>query len=139
MVWRISSPGLRTAGVYIREILSRLLSGAEQTQTLETIKNSQSMPVGRLMWGASLSNSGLNYPQNSDHDSRLNPEEHVLSSWKEIAAYFGKGVRTVQRYERELGLPVRRPNDLRHIVFAYPSELRSWLDRFKSRSVLPSR
>jgi hypothetical protein len=66
-------------------------------------------------------------------------DEHVLGSWKEIAAYLGKGVRTVQRYERELGLPVRRPNDQRQIVFAYPSELRSWLDRFKSRSVLPSR
>jgi hypothetical protein len=66
-------------------------------------------------------------------------DEHVLGSWKEIAAYLGKGVRTVQRYERELGLPIRRPNDQRQIVFAYPSELRSWLDRFKSRSVLPSR
>lgn len=32
-----------------------------------------------------------------------------LSGWKEIANYMGKGVRTVQRYERELGLPVRRP------------------------------
>jgi len=32
-----------------------------------------------------------------------------LSGWKDIANYLGKGVRTVQRYERELGLPVRRP------------------------------
>jgi hypothetical protein len=38
------------------------------------------------------------------------PEEStVLSSWKDIANYLGKGVRTVQRWERELGLPVRRP------------------------------
>ena len=34
----------------------------------------------------------------------------LLSSWKEIAAYLGRGVRTVQRYE-QAGLPVRR---LRH-------------------------
>src|SRR5215475_3018600 len=32
-----------------------------------------------------------------------------LSGWKDIANYLGKGVRTVQRYERQLGLPVRRP------------------------------
>jgi len=32
-----------------------------------------------------------------------------LSGWKEIANYLGKGVRTVQRYERQLRLPVRRP------------------------------
>jgi hypothetical protein len=32
-----------------------------------------------------------------------------LSGWKEIATYLGRGVRTVQRYERDFGLPVRRP------------------------------
>jgi hypothetical protein len=32
-----------------------------------------------------------------------------LSGWKEIAKYLGKAVRTVQRYERQSGLPVRRP------------------------------
>jgi hypothetical protein len=31
-----------------------------------------------------------------------------LNSWKEIASYMGRGVRTVQRYERELHLPVGR-------------------------------
>jgi len=34
----------------------------------------------------------------------------IFSGWKEIANYLGKGVRTVQRYERELGLPIHRPN-----------------------------
>jgi len=33
-----------------------------------------------------------------------------FDGWKEIANYLGKGVRTVQRYERELGLPIHRPN-----------------------------
>ena len=32
----------------------------------------------------------------------------ILSGWKEIANHLGKGVRTVQRYELELALPVRR-------------------------------
>src|SRR3954463_10845884 len=31
-----------------------------------------------------------------------------LDSWKEIAAYLRRGVRTVQRWERDEGLPVHR-------------------------------
>ena len=34
--------------------------------------------------------------------------EDRLDSWKEIAAYLRKGLRTVQRWERTEGLPVRR-------------------------------
>ena len=34
--------------------------------------------------------------------------ENRLDSWKAIAAYLGRGVRTVQRWEREEGLPVHR-------------------------------
>src|SRR5215470_4744221 len=55
---------------------------------------------------------------------------HVLSSWKEIANYFGKGVRTVQRWESELGLPVHRPVAAnKGIVMAFPSELDHWAKR----------
>jgi len=32
-----------------------------------------------------------------------------LTSWKEIAEYLGKSIRTVQRWEHEFGLPVCRP------------------------------
>jgi hypothetical protein len=54
----------------------------------------------------------------------------VLSSWKEIAAYLGKGVRTVQRWERELDLPVRRPKpNEKQIVLAFPDELDAWVRR----------
>lgn len=50
-----------------------------------------------------------------------------LTSWKEIAAFFGRDVRTVQRWERE-GLPVhRRPGGRRSGVFAYPDEITRWL------------
>jgi hypothetical protein len=52
----------------------------------------------------------------------------MLSSWKEIAAHLGKGVRTVQRWERELGLPIHRPvPGKKHIVIAYPDELDRWI------------
>jgi hypothetical protein len=54
--------------------------------------------------------------------------KRFLTSWKEIAAYLGKGVRTVQRWERNLGLPVRRPDtSLRNVVFALPVELDAWV------------
>jgi predicted DNA-binding transcriptional regulator AlpA len=58
----------------------------------------------------------------------------VLTSWKEIAAYLGKGVRTVQRWETELGLPIRRPNPGdRRIVLAIPSEIDAWINKTTKR------
>ncbi len=56
-----------------------------------------------------------------DHASGL------LSSWKEIAAYLRKSVRTVQRWEKELGLPLHRPTSAdKRIVLAYQKELDRW-------------
>lgn len=49
----------------------------------------------------------------------------ILTCWKDIANFFGKGIRTVQRWE-ELGLPVYRPDHDRKTIFAYPDELRAW-------------
>lgn len=55
-------------------------------------------------------------------------EPHVLTSWKEVATYLGKGVRTVQRWEAELSLPVRRPYGVeKHVVIALPEELDQWM------------
>ena len=53
--------------------------------------------------------------------------QNLLTSWKEIAGYLGKGVRTVQRWERELSLPVRRPAHSRHIVVATTGDLDGWI------------
>jgi transcriptional regulator with XRE-family HTH domain len=54
--------------------------------------------------------------------------DETLSSWKEIARYIGKSVRTVQRWEADLALPVRRPNPKAHNkVIALKAELDSWL------------
>ena len=60
---------------------------------------------------------------------RKKPElPHILSGWKEIGNYLGKGVRTVQRYERYLGLPVRRPAGRpRGSVMATKAELDAWV------------
>jgi broad specificity phosphatase PhoE len=52
---------------------------------------------------------------------------NMLTSWKEIGQYLGKGVRTVQRWERESGLPVRRAvHPSRRAVLALPEELDEW-------------
>jgi Tol biopolymer transport system component len=59
-----------------------------------------------------------------------------LDSWKEIAAYLGKGVRTVQRWERTEGLPVRRLGQDRAGVFAYKTEIDSWWEQ-QSRRLEP--
>src|SRR5438270_13125103 len=65
-----------------------------------------------------------------------NPPGHVelapergnrLDSWKEIATYLKRGVRTVQRWEQEAGLPVHRLlTEKRGVVHAYTSEIDSW-------------
>ena len=60
----------------------------------------------------------------------------VLGNWKEIAAYLGKGVRTVQRWEQQLGLPVRRPGGRSlGIVCASPEELDMWLETRWSKQI----
>ena len=65
----------------------------------------------------------------------------VLSSWKEIAAHLGKGVRTVQRWEAQLGLPVRRPMKARKgVVMAFPRELDEWSKKHQvQRESTPTR
>jgi hypothetical protein len=56
------------------------------------------------------------------------PQSARLNGWKEIAAHLGRTVRTVQRWERDLGLPVRRMSTGRgETVFAYVEELDAWL------------
>lgn len=50
-----------------------------------------------------------------------------LDSWKEIAAHLRRDVRTVQRWERNEGLPVHRHvHDKQGTVYAFPAELDAW-------------
>lgn len=50
-----------------------------------------------------------------------------LNGWKEISAFLGKSVRTVQRWEREFGLPVHRVGSAgSEVVFAWREELARW-------------
>jgi TolB-like protein/tetratricopeptide (TPR) repeat protein len=50
-----------------------------------------------------------------------------LDSWKEIAAYLKREVRTVQRWEKAAGLPIHRHQvEKQGTVYAYKSELDEW-------------
>lgn len=52
----------------------------------------------------------------------------ILNSWKEIACYIERGVRTVQRYELQYGLPVHRAAGSPHSsVIAFSDEIDVWL------------
>lgn len=52
-----------------------------------------------------------------------------LESWKEIAVYLSRTVRTVQRWEREQGLPVQRlQHNKQPTVFARVDEIDRWWD-----------
>lgn len=51
-----------------------------------------------------------------------------LDSWKEIAAYLKRDIRTVQRWEKQEGLPVHRhQHDERATTYAYSAEIDRWL------------
>src|ERR1700761_4298250 len=57
-----------------------------------------------------------------------NTPEKRLDSWKEIAAYLGRDVTTVQRWEKREGMPVHRHlHDKRGSVYALAAELDAWL------------
>lgn len=60
------------------------------------------------------------------------PEDR-LESWKKIAAYLKRDVRTVQRWEEANGLPVHRHQRAhRPLPFAYKKELDAWWVRQSS-------
>lgn len=55
-------------------------------------------------------------------------KENILTSWKEIAAYLDRDVRTCVRWEQRYGLPVHRlERDSKAKVFAYKDQIDAWL------------
>jgi TolB-like protein/Tfp pilus assembly protein PilF len=68
------------------------------------------------------------------------PANERLDSWKEIAAYLGRDVRTVQRWERTEGLPVKRHlHQAQYTVYAFRPEIDIWMKdrRFSSEPTVP--
>ena len=68
-------------------------------------------------------------PQDQPVSSPPGPTDR-LDSWKEIAAYLRRGVSTVQRWEREDGLPVHRlPHSKLGSVYALRTEMDRWWEQ----------
>src|SRR5579871_5076022 len=60
------------------------------------------------------------------------PGDDRLDSWKEIAAYLGREVRTVQGWEKNEALPIHRHQHVRQgSVYAFKSELDAWREARK--------
>ncbi len=77
----------------------------------------------------------MDEPKNNSREGSKDPANGRLDTWGEIAKHLGRSVRTVQRWEAQEGLPVRRlPHADRSSVFAFPHELDEWRAR---RSHLP--
>ena len=63
----------------------------------------------------------------------------VLNGWKEIANYVGRDIRTVERWEKHRGLPIRRvPGEGRATVYAVVSELERWFTSANAEEPLNS-
>jgi hypothetical protein len=62
------------------------------------------------------------------NDARMEPgSSGRLDSWKEIATYLRRSVRTGRRWEKEEGLPVRRHvHDKGDSVYAFRTDLDAW-------------
>ncbi len=63
----------------------------------------------------------------------MGQDGRVLHSWKEIASYIGRGIRTVQRWEKQFMFPVHRVGN-KGAVFAFPAEIDAWLRQFAVNS-----
>jgi hypothetical protein len=71
--------------------------------------------------------SGIRLQPRSQSLSLHEGPEQLLQAWKDIAAYMQRDVRTVQRWEKLLELPIHRLKDSRSgSVFAYKRELDAW-------------
>jgi Tol biopolymer transport system component len=66
-------------------------------------------------------------PSSPAADVETSPPAERLESWKEIATYLNRSVRTLHRWEKEEGLPVHRQlHKELGSVFAYKGELDAW-------------
>lgn len=93
-----------------------------------------------MLTSATIS-SNLPY-RDSSHTSSNHPRPDssaILTTWKDVARYMGKGVRTVQRWERDFGLPVRRParSTQKRAILALAPDLDAWVALKCSRRQAP--
>jgi hypothetical protein len=69
----------------------------------------------------------LDSKQRSPVASPLHRDANLLDSWKEIAAYLDRRIRTAQRWEKREGLPVHRHiHSKASSVYAFKHEVDAW-------------
>jgi len=56
--------------------------------------------------------------------------QNVIDGWKSISVYFGKSVKTIQRWEKENAFPVHRVPG-RHSVYFLKDEVDGWLEHWE--------
>ena len=63
----------------------------------------------------------------------------TLDGWKAIAAHVGRSVRSAQRWERDLALPIHRlpTPDGGQLVYARVDEIAAWRSRLESSADAP--
>ena len=72
-----------------------------------------------------------------DPHVQLQPDSDRLKGWKDIASYLQSSVRTVQRWERALKMPVHRIEAQGNgVIFASRRELDEWLASAEGRSAV---
>lgn len=78
-----------------------------------------------------------NYKRKSFHKENEGKSRKILQTWKEISNYLDRNVRTCQRWEKKLNLPVYRIEESsRPSVFAYQDEIDEWLtNRVKNNEI----
>src|SRR5262245_27834365 len=71
----------------------------------------------------------MNSPMDAGAGNPMTAPADRLDSWKEIAAYLRRDVRTVQRWEKKEGLPVHRhQHEKLGSVYAFRGELTQWFN-----------
>jgi Tol biopolymer transport system component len=93
------------------------------------------IPDFQVLWYTFLGGAQMDASDDLPGSGSKSATGDYLQSWKEIAAYLGREERTVRRWEKAEGLPVRR---LHHrsgdSVFALKSELEAW----RARRTMPN-
>lgn len=85
------------------------------------------LPASYLPFGIAIMNDVTSLSAGTQHPNGLGAAPDRLDSWKEIASYLKREVRTVQLWEKKEGLPVHR-HFHNHLgtVYAFRSEIERW-------------
>jgi hypothetical protein len=84
--------------------------------------------------------SGLRYAKKGWVGFLSMEKRKILESWKEISDYLHRSIKTCQRWEIELHLPVHRLEETSKArVFAFPDELDRWMiEKLDEKNPVPA-